>query len=143
MARVFAADAVAAAVLTALNVSSIRTLCQGGVSRHRRQQAPPYVTIGPCSEDPDDTFGTSGYGSVVEIPIHVITSGQEDQGDQRALTVASAIAALLDEPVALSLSGWTLRMTEWAGTRGQVVQFMDGLVGYDTEMVWRFYVRKA
>lgn len=142
MARVFAADTVAAAVLTAVNVSSIRTLCQGGVSRHRRQQAPPYITIGPCSEEPDDAMG-HGYGSVVEVPIHVITSGQEEHGDSRALTVASAIAALLDEPVSLSLTGWALRMTEWAGTRGQVVQFLDGVVGYDTEMVWRFYVRKT
>jgi hypothetical protein len=143
MARTFAANSVATAVMAAINVSAIQTLCQGGVSRHRRQQAPPYVSIGPCAEEPDDTFGTAGYGSVVEVPIHIITSGEDANGDARALTIASAIAALLDEPVALTVTGWSVRMVEWVETRGQVVQFLDGLVGYDTAMTWRIYVRAA
>lgn len=143
MARASAMNAVAAAVLTALNVSSVRALCPGGVSRARqRKGAPPYVTIGPHGETPDDALGT-GYGAVVTSEIHVITSGEDADGDARALGIVDAIVALLDEPVALSVSGWSVRMVEYAGSVGQVVQFEDGKVGYDYQITMQTSVRKA
>jgi hypothetical protein len=82
-----------------------------------------------------------GYQSVVEVPLHVITSGEDVDGDSRASAIASALMALLDEPATLTVTGWTVRMKEWVGTRTEVVQFLDGAVGYDTAVTFRFHVR--
>jgi hypothetical protein len=142
MARASAVNAVATAVLTATNVSSVRTLCQGGVSRNRhRKGAPPYVSIGPCSEEPDDALGT-GYRSIVHVPLHVITSGEDVDGDSRASAIASALMALIDEPASLTVTGWAVRQVRWVSTRSEVVQFLDGAVGYDTEVSFDVSVRQ-
>jgi len=144
MARASAIPAVAAAVLEALNVATVRALCGGGhVSRNRhREDGPPYVSIGPCAEGPDDALGVH-YGAVVEVPIHITTSGADADGDERGAQIANAIMAILDEPTTLTVPGWTLRMQEWVGTRGEVMQFQDGAVGYNTTVTFHFHVRAA
>lgn len=116
MARHSAINAVAEAVVTALNVAALRALCQGGVYRNRPQaQTPPFISVGPCSEQPDDAFGTH-YGAIVTVPIHVITSGADANGESRAAGVLDKVLELIDEPSVLTVVGWTVHNMAWLGT---------------------------
>jgi hypothetical protein len=117
MARKSAINAVADAMLAALNVASLRAWASGGVYRGRpNAQTPPFVSIGPNSETPDDCFGTH-YGAVVTVPIHAITSGQDADGDDRCADILNQIITLLDEPSVLTVTGWTVQNVRWVGTQ--------------------------
>ena len=147
MARRSAINAVAEAVVTALDVAAVRALCPGGVYRNRPQaQTPPYLSVGPCHEGPLDAFGTS-YGAVVTVPVSVVLSGADANGESRAITILDKVTELLDEPVAYpTLSGWTLTMVEWVETR--IIQTDELLIGegpapYLGTATWRFHVRQA
>jgi hypothetical protein len=130
MARASAINAVATALVTALNVPSVRALGPGGVYRNRpTAQTPPYISLGPSEETPADFMGTF-YGSVVTVPIRVVTSGADADGESRALTILDACLARLDEPVALTVTGWTVMGVSWIGTRVDVLLYEDGSEGY-------------
>ena len=118
MARHSAINAVADAVVATLNVASLRALCPGGVYRNRpTAQTPPFVSVGPCSEGPADAFGLT-YGAVVTVPVSVVTSGSDANGESRAVTILDAVMALIDEPVSWpALTGWTVTLVEWQETR--------------------------
>lgn len=130
MARHSAINAVANAVVATLNVASLRALCPGGVYRNRpTAQTPPFVSVGPCSETPDDAFGAN-YGAVVMVPVHVVTSGADAQGESRAATILDMVLALLDEPAAWpALVGWTVRQVAWAGTEIGPDEYLLTLTG--------------
>jgi len=118
MVRHSAINAVAEVVVAVLNVPALRALCPGGVYRNRpTAQTPPFVSVGPCSEVADDALGTH-YGAVVTVPIHVITSGADANGESRAITILDQVMALVDEPATWpAVPGWTVRQVLWAGTQ--------------------------
>jgi len=117
MARRSAINAVANAFKAALNVSALNTLAPGGVYRGRPQaQQPPLVSIGPCTEQPSDSFGIN-YGALVTVPVHVLTSGVDADGESRCAEILDKVMELLDEPAALTPTGWTVRQVSWAGTQ--------------------------
>lgn len=144
MARHSAINAVADAVVATLNTPALRALCPGGVYRNRPQaQAPPYVSIGPCSEEPDDAFGTF-YGSIVTVPTRVVTSGMDANGESRAVSILDKVAELLDEPAVLTaVSGWSVGMVSWVGTQPEAMPFDDGTEGYVMVATWQFRVRPS
>lgn len=126
MARASAITAVAGAVLTALNVTAFRTLCPGGVYRTTTAvQSPPYCVIGPCSERPMDALG-QGYGSIVSVPIRVVAPTGDAIPEDRHAAILSKALALLDEPVALTASGWTVRQVLWTTTVPAQLELADG-----------------
>ncbi len=147
MARHSAINAVAEAVVTALNVAAVRALCSGGVYRNRPQaQTPPYLSVGPCSEIPDDRMGTH-YAHIVTVPVRVLTSGADANGESRAITILDAVMALLDEPVtAPTITGWTIGMVRWVETR---IEFTDlsldgaGEMGYLGTATFEYLVTQA
>lgn len=148
MARHSAINAVAEAVVTALNVSAVRTLCQGGVYRNRPQaQAPPYISVGPCSEVPDDRMGMN-YAHIVTVPVRVVTSGADGNGESRAITILDKVMELLDEPAVLgAVTGWSVGLVNWAETR---IEFTDlgggdvaGELGYVGTATFQFLVRQT
>jgi len=117
MARRSAINAVAEAFKTAINVSALIALAPGGVYRNRPQaQTPPFVSIGPCTEQPSDSFGTN-YGALVTVPVHVITAGTDDNGESRCVTILDKVMELLDEPASITPTGWTVRQVSWLGTQ--------------------------
>ena len=116
MARHSAINVVADAVAVALNVASLRALAPGGVYRNRpTAQQPPFVSVGPCSEVPDDAMGTH-YGAIVTVPIHAITSGADANGESRCVSILDKVMELVDEPATLTIAGWTLRQVLWRST---------------------------
>ena len=147
MARHSAINVVADAVVAALNVTSIRALCPGGVYRNRpTAQTTPYLSIGPCSEQPDDRMGTH-YAHIVTVPVRVVTSGADANGESRAIGILDAAMALLDEPVAApTLTGWTIGMVRWVETR---IEFTDlsldgtGELGYIGTATFEYLVAQA
>lgn len=139
-ARGSAVNAVANAILTALNVASIRAVCPAGAYRNRpAAQTPPYLSIGRCIERPWDTFGK--YGSQVETQIRVETSGAESGGDGRAATILSHVLALLDDTTDLTLSGWTVHQMRWDETVMDTVAYPDGQVNYEGTVTLTVFVR--
>lgn len=141
MARRSAINAVADAVLAALNVASLRALCPGGVYRSLiPAQTPPYVIVGPCSEIPDDHMGF-GYGSVVTVPVRVTQVAGDAVSEDRAVDIIDAALTLLDEPTALAVTGWTRTQTLWTGTRQTAVETHDGSVAA-LEAMFDIYVRQ-
>ncbi|HAM57576.1 MAG TPA: hypothetical protein DCQ64_20065 [Candidatus Rokubacteria bacterium] len=117
MARRSAINAVAAAVQVTLDVQALRALAPGGVYRNRPlAQVPPFVSVGPCSEGPSDAFGWH-YGAVVVVPVHVITSGADANGESRAVTILDVVMELLDDEEHLAVSGWQVMLINWVGTR--------------------------
>jgi hypothetical protein len=144
MARVEPCNPVAEAVVAALNVSSVRALCPGGVSRSRqRPGAPPFVHVDVEGDEPDDALGTNGYGSVVTVALHTITSGVDADGNSRAMEIKGAAVALLDEPAALTVTGFAVRMTNYTGTTSALTQFEDGAVGFDVVSRVQIHVRQT
>jgi hypothetical protein len=132
MARKSAINPVADGFVVALNVAAIRALCPGGVYRGRpAAQSPPLISVGPCSEVAVDAFGTN-YGSMVTVPVHVITSGADKDGESRAVTIMDSVLSLLDEPVTITATGWTVRQVEWLGTQVQADQGLMMLTGETT-----------
>lgn len=126
MARKSAINAAADAVLAALNVASVRTLCPGGVYRSSLPaQTPPYVVVGPCSELPDDCLGL-GYGSVVTVPVRVTQVAGDAVSEDRAVDIVNQALSLLDEPAALSVPGWTVSQVNWTGTQPTSIETQDG-----------------
>lgn len=148
MARKSAINAVAEAVVATLNVPSLRALCQGGVYRNRpTAQTPPYLSVGPCAEEPDDAMGLH-YGAIVTVPVRVVLSGADANGESRAITILDTVMALLDEPAVLTaVTGWSVGLVDWAETR---IEFTDlGLTdagvesGYVGTATFRFLVRQT
>ena len=128
MARRSAINAVADAILAALNVPSLRALCPGGVYRSLiPAQTPPYVVIGPCSESPDDCLGL-GYGSVVTVPIRVTQVAGDAVSEDRAVDIVNQALALLDEPATLTVTGWTVGQVNWTGTQQTTIETQDSAV---------------
>jgi hypothetical protein len=116
MARHSAINPVAEAVVTALNVASLRALAPGGVYRNRpTAQQPPFVSVGPCSESADDAFGLH-YGAIVMLPIHAITNGTDGNGESRCAGILDKVMELVDEPGTVTATGWTIRQVRWVGT---------------------------
>lgn len=147
MARHSAINAVAEAVVAVLNVPALRTLCQGGVYRNRPQaQTPPFISVGPCSESPDDRMGLN-YAHVVTVPIRVVLTGADANGESRAITILDKVMELLDEPAVLgAVTGWSLGLVNWAETR---IEFTDlgvgdvaGELGYVGTATFQFLVRQ-
>lgn len=128
MARKSAINAVADAVLAALNVPSLRALCPGGVYRSLiPAQTPPYVIVGPCSEIPDDHMGF-GYGSIVTVPVRVTQVAGDAVSEDRAIDIVDKALALLDEPASLTVTGWTVSQVNWTGTQQTAIETQDGSV---------------
>jgi len=118
MARRSAINPVAEAVVVALNVPALRAapLASGGVYRNRpTAQQPPFVSVGPCSEGPDDAFGLN-YGAIVTVPVHAITNGTDAGGESRCAAILDKVMELLDEPATITATGWTIRQVVWRGT---------------------------
>lgn len=148
MARHSAINAVAEAVVTALTVPALRTLCQGGVYRNKpTAQTPPYVSVGPCSEQPDDRMGLN-YAHVVTVPVRVVLSGADANGESRAITILDKAMELLDEPAILgAVTGWSVGLVNWVETR---IEFTDlspgeavGEFGYVGTATFQFLVRQT
>jgi len=132
MARRSAINAVANAVLTTLNVASLRALCPGGVYRNRpTAQTTPYVSLGPCREVGEDAFGVT-YGAIVTVPVRVFTSSADADGESRVVTILDAAMALLDEPATwAAVTGWTVTLVDWQGTEIAELDSLDeGGPGY-------------
>jgi hypothetical protein len=132
MARHSAINAVANAVLTTLNVASLRALCPGGVYRNRpTAQTTPYVSLGPCREVGEDVFGVT-YGAIVTVPVRVFTSSADADGESRVVTILDAAMALLDEPATwAAVTGWTVTLVDWQGTEIAELDSLDeGGPGY-------------
>lgn len=126
MARKSAITAVGTAVLTALNVTAFRSLCPGGVYRAiLPAQNPPYCVVGPCSERPDDALGF-GYGSIVTVPIKVTWVPGDAVAEDRAVAAIDYALGLIDDPVALSVTGWTRTQVDWTGTQPTTLEAIDG-----------------
>jgi hypothetical protein len=112
MARHSAINPVAEAVVTALNVASLRALAPGGVYRNRpTAQQPPFVSVGPCHEEPDDTMGR--YGAIVTVPIHALTTGADANGESRCAGILEQIVALIEPPAVLTVTGLTVRYVKY------------------------------
>jgi hypothetical protein len=146
MARHSAINVVAEAVVATLNVAALRTLCPGGVYRNRpTAQTPPYVSVGPCSEQPDDAYGTH-YGAVVTVPVRVVVSGADANGESRAVTILDKVMSLLDEPAVRSAAtGWSVLLVNWTESRIDTAE-LDPLgasveVGYVGTATFQFIVR--
>lgn len=147
MARRSAINAVADAVATTLNVAALRALCPGGVYRNRPlAQTAPYVSLGPSSEEPDDRMGLN-YAHIVTLPVRVVTSGADANGESRVITILDKVMELLDEPAtAPTVTGWSVGMVRWLGT---AVEFTDlsldgaGDLGYVGTATFQYLVRQT
>jgi hypothetical protein len=147
MARRSAINAVADAVLAKLNVSSVTALCPGGVYRNRpTAQTSPFLSVGPCSEQPNDRMGTH-YAHIVTVPVRVVTSGADANGESRAIGILDKVMELLDEPAAPpTVSGWTVGMVRWVDTR---IEFTDlsldgaGELGYVGTATFEYLVAQT
>jgi hypothetical protein len=129
MARHSAINAVADAVVAALNVPAFRALCPGGVYRNLRpNQTPPYCVVGPCSEEPDDMLGY-GYGAALSVPVTVVQMDADAVPEARAVTIIDQAMTLLDEPASWTITGWLARGVEWQGTAPTRLEFQDGSGG--------------
>lgn len=143
MGRQLATSAVKAAVLAALNVASVRTLCPGGVYRGvPTAQAPPFLVIGRTRETPWNAGGTH-YGSEVSVQVRVDTSGVDPDGDKRATTILSEVMDLLEVRSDLTVTGWTVCDIWWMDTETDQVQYEDGRIAYVGTATFVVQVRAA
>jgi hypothetical protein len=128
--RYSAINAVSDAIVTALNVPAVRTLCPGGVYRGlTAAQTPPVLYVGRCTERPWDTFGKS-FGSLVTAQIRCETSGADANGESRAAGILSKCLELLDDVTHLTVTGWTVHQIAWNDTTMDTIAYSDGGLGY-------------
>jgi hypothetical protein len=142
--RADAVNPVAAAVLARVNVPAVRALAPGGVSRNRvRRGGPPFIMIGPSQAGPDDAMGAA-WGAVVDVPVHVITAGDDIDGESKGQAIAAAVVALVTDPATpLVVAGFAVRSVAWGGTTCAPVAFADDFVGYDTAATLTITVRQT
>jgi hypothetical protein len=143
MARRSAINPVADAVVVALNVTTLRALAPGGVSRNRpANQVPPYVSLGPCSEVAADAAGTN-YGADVTVPVRVITGGDAANGESRAASILDEAMRLLDLRTSLTVTGWQVLDIWWRGNRIAEDPQADGTMNYVGTATFLVQVRQS
>lgn len=143
MARSSATNAVAAGVMAALNVASLRVLAPGGVYRGRPPaQLPPYVMIGHCGEESWSSIGTH-YGAEVRVPVVAVISGQDANGCERAGTIIDHVINLLELRTSITVEGWDVADVWYRRCDESDDNTMDGLVGYARTAIFDVQVRKS
>jgi hypothetical protein len=143
MARKSAINAVANGVRATLNSASFQSLCAGGVYRGiPLAQKPPFASVGPCTERPWDACGAE-YGAEVTVPVRVVTSGQDADGESRAADIIDAVIDLLDLRGSITVPGWQVCEIWWRENTSTIEQWADGTIGYVCTAVFLVQVRQG